>query len=109
VLAFQRYRRQWYPLPLSKRALHDHLNAGTHALPRDPQSGEPSPFTEETDAGRYGFGFVIAPAEKLLELAKHFRPYHALPESILDEAARIIADLPFANRVIYRIDARILR
>ena len=104
VIAFQRYRRLWYPMPLAAEALHDRIEAGPQALPRDPVTRAPVALCESVDAGEYGFGFLVADDDKLVELAVAFQLGATLPESLAASALRLLGALPERSRAIHRVN-----
>ena len=107
VLAFQRHRGNWYPLPLAETALHLHIEAGKQILPRQADSGHALPLSETDDAGRYGFAFLIAADESVAALSSQLKAGEPLPVHLIQLGAQIMADLPPNRRAIYRINVLI--
>jgi hypothetical protein len=107
VIAFQRPRRRWYPMPLAAGAMHDKIGAGRHALPRDSETGDPVPLSEDADPGEYGFGFLVSDNEGLPELAARFRPREPLADSLAIEFEELLGEMPAANRVFFRLNVMI--
>ena len=107
LIAFQRHRRVWYPLPLSPDVLHVQVAPGKQMLPVQPETGRPMPMSESDVPGNYGFAFLLAASGQLKELSHELQLGERLPLQLLPFAEKVIAALPPADRFIYRINAKI--
>ncbi len=107
IIALQRFRGTWYPVPLTEGHWYDRLPTGTALIPYDHETGGPIELSEETNPGTYGFGFVILNDDRLTQFAGGFREEVPFTEIQASDLEKLLLDQPTARQVIYRINVEI--
>lgn len=85
VIAFQHVHEQWFALPLRPDGLSESLAQRRQYLPRQ-ANGEPLALSEDAQAGRHGFLFLIGDAA-LIGAIMPLVQDGAIPTSTLDRIA----------------------
>lgn len=102
VLGFQKLGRNWYPLPLSEAGLVAPVS-GPQYLPQQEDDKLPVPLSEDENAGRHGFAFLLAEEALIDSLSGDLVAGAAIDPAVLDRMAQRIADDTAVWR-LYRIN-----
>lgn len=90
VLAVQSVAGDWYALPLRADGLTDVVTADACYLPRKAGSDRPKALSEDEQAGRHGFVFLIGDAQIIDDIAARVSIGKPLPPDTRDAMAQAV-------------------
>lgn len=105
AVAFQHTTSGWFSLPLSSNSEPARVESGPILLPRDAETGEPVPLSEESERGRHRFAVIVV-RDHALAPQFPFRPRSSIPLPELDRLAVHFLEIPEDARVIAAVAAR---
>lgn len=104
AVAFQHTASGWFSLPLSSNSEPARVESGPILLPRDPETGEPVPLSEESERGRHRFAVVVL-RDHALAAQFLFPPGNRIPLPELDRLAERFLEIPVDARVLAAVAA----